>query len=112
MANNPKTVSLEDVSKVTMGKDQQRTLQYAMKHILSVGQKESVADRFSNVSTTSKMRFILTCFLICNMTLCNMTPSNSIKSLLSGGFQLDFFRSRRLINNKANGDKTIFVYTK
>jgi len=50
MANNPKTVSLDDVSKIKMGKDQQRTLQYALKHVLSVAGKKDLSDRFTNVS--------------------------------------------------------------
>ena len=50
MANNPKTVSIDDINRVTMGKDQQRTLQYALKQILSVTEKKNVTDRFNHVS--------------------------------------------------------------
>jgi hypothetical protein len=50
MANNPASVSMDDVEKATMGKDQTRTLQFALKNILSLGKDVQINDRVGNVS--------------------------------------------------------------
>ena len=46
MNNNSKCVTMSDIDKVNMGKDQQRGLQYALKEILGISTPMSIQDRF------------------------------------------------------------------
>ena len=46
MNNVAKQVTMGDIDKINMGKDQQRGLQYALKEILSISTVQSIPDRF------------------------------------------------------------------
>ena len=49
MASEDKSVSISDLTKCSMGKDQQRTLQYALKEVLSIGRNKTSGSRLQDV---------------------------------------------------------------
>ena len=56
MNTNNKNISINDIDKINMGKDQQRGMQFALKEILSVGinRNKSISERYKKSLEVSR----------------------------------------------------------